>query len=219
MPVMKATACATTRLLHHASVLTAVAGVLLLSACSSVGKDMRRLGDPDAVIRQEALLRLLDRDGRGLIDEPEREQLVLECEALTQDDSALVRSTALLSLARLNRARAQDAARKRLADDPSTYVRIDAARLIGDLEATPASVPALAATLASDRDVQVRMACVLALAALGGTDAEQVLEQALLDPSRSVRFHAAQGIKGLTGEAPVVPLDRRARLELAPSGR
>ena len=216
---MKTTASATTRLLHHASVLTAVAGVLLLSACSSVNKDMRRLGDADAVIRQEALLRLLDREGRGLVDEPQREQLVLECEALTRDDSALVRSTALLSLARLNQARGQDAARKRLADDPSTYVRIDAARLIGDLDATPASVPALAATLGSDRDVQVRMACVLALATLGGPDAEKVLEQALLDPSRSVRFHAARGIEELTGEAPVVPLDRRARLELAPSGR
>lgn len=216
---MKATARSTTRLRQHTSVLTAVMGVLLLSACSSVEKDLRRLGDTDAVIRQEALLRLLDRDGRGLVNEPYREQLVLECEALTRDDSALVRSTALLSLARLNRARAQDAARKRLADDPSSYVRIDAARLIGDLDPTPDSVPTLATALASDRDVQVRMACVLALAALGGPDAEQVLQQALLDPSRSVRFHAAQSIEELTGEAPLVPLDRRARLELFPSGR
>jgi len=73
-------------------------------------------------------------------------------------------------------------------------------------EALPEALPALVKAL-GDKYVGVRYHAALALARLGpgAAEAGPVLQDALLDEDESVRFAAAEALKGIRGEGPKAP--------------
>lgn len=188
---------------HHA-ILALLLCLLAANAagCASIDDEFRELEEPDPLDRQDGLLDLMLLETEGELSVEQRERLVEESEIMTQDSSALVRSTALLTLAKLDAERAVTAAREALRADASQYVRMDAARTLGDLAPPEVAIPALGDALdpKRERDEGVRIAVVKSIVNVKAPRAGPALVDALRDPSASVRYHASRGLATITGE-------------------
>ena len=126
-----------------------------------------------------------------------------------EDPEGDVRATALFSLAAIPVADAVELALEGL-QDPEFFVRMTAAKLLGDL-GDPVAVPALADRLRFDEDWHVRQRAAEALGRLGGATASEALAEGLDDPLKEVRLASVEGLAANDPSVATTTLRRMVR--------
>jgi HEAT repeat protein len=118
--------------------------------------------------------------------------------ALAADNDPNARIAILRSLAHLGSPKSQPAIVKATSDaDPA--VRQVACRLLGESK-DPSAIAPLQSVLASDTNLDVRLAAADALGHLPHRDAALALVQGLESPDVAVRFRSSQSLQRITGK-------------------
>lgn len=129
--------------------------------------------------------------------------------AYLEDPDGDVRATALFALAGIPVADAVELSLEAL-EDPEFFVRMTAARLLGEL-GDPVAVPALAERLRYDEDWHVRQRAAEALGRIGGPEAAEALTEGLDDPLKEVRLASVEGLALNDPSVATVSLRRMVR--------
>jgi len=151
---------------------------------------VKKITSKDPERRRKAIFQLAGRH------DPETVKLL---GLMTQDANALVRSAAVMALAKVDGGQVYPLVVKAL-EDRHWIVRWDGADALGELGDARAVAP-LAKTARRDLNEDVRRAAVKALGRIGGDTVLTPLAQALGDPNISVAYAAARSLASITGKS------------------